>query len=331
MGSTIEEAVERDDGAVLDHEALRRQVDQALTEDARTGEAKLPLAQAAPEVGIPYGTLSAWYGGSYKGNNDRVAGAVRAWLLTRQARKRAAVEMPTAPAFVRTPTASRIWDLLEHCQTLPDIGVIAGGAGIGKTTALLGYRNAASNVWIATMSPVYGTPAAALDRILTALGMTPAGNPGRAAAAIERKLNGTRGLLIIDEAQHLRAPALDAIRAFHDGCDIGIALCGNDTLYGRFSGDRRTPEFAQLFSRIGVRLRRERPVAKDIDAVLDAWGVEDDDVRTELRGIVLKPGAFRSLTKLLRLAGAMARAGGRTSVTLNDVRRVWSQIGETAA
>lgn len=330
MGSTIEEAVERDDGAGLDHDALRRQVDQALTEDARPGEAKLPLAQAAPEVGIPYGTLSAWYGGSYKGNNDRVGRSVQAWLITRQARKRTAVSMPDAPPFIRTATASRIWDILEHCQTLPDIGVIAGGAGIGKTTALLGYRNAASNVWIATMSPVYGTPAAALDRILAALGLPPAGNPGRAAATIERKLNGTRGLLIIDEAQHLRAPALDAIRAFHDGCDVGITLCGNDTLYGRFSGDRRTPEFAQLFSRVGVRFRRERPVVKDIDAVLDAWGVEDDAVRAELRGVALKPGAFRSLTKLLRLAGAMARAESRDRVSLTDVRRVWQQIGESA-
>jgi hypothetical protein len=104
MSSTIDDTIERDD--TQEHDELRALVDQALSEDARSGEVKLPLAQIVSEVGVPYGTLSAWYGRTYKGRNDRVAGAVRAWLTTREARKRVAVRTPDAPAFTRTATAS---------------------------------------------------------------------------------------------------------------------------------------------------------------------------------------------------------------------------------
>ena len=69
------------------------------------------------------------------------------------------------------------------------------------------------------------------------------------------RVNGVRGLLIVDEAQHLSLRALETLRALHDATGAGLALMGNAVVYARLTGGRRAAEFAQLFSRVGKRVR----------------------------------------------------------------------------
>ena len=132
MGSTTEDLLDRA-APDLDEAAVRAEFDAAMAADGRL------LPKIAPEVGIPYGTLSSWKGGTYKGDNQRIARAVNAWLISREARARARAVLPHEPPFVMTQTASRIWEVLEFAKTTPTIGVIVGNAGVGKTLALKGY------------------------------------------------------------------------------------------------------------------------------------------------------------------------------------------------
>ena len=57
------------------------------------------------------------------------------------------------------------------------------------------------------------------------------------AKAIHARLEGTKGLLIIDEAQNLFPKAMDQIRSFHDQAEIGIALVGNQTVAARYGAE----------------------------------------------------------------------------------------------
>ena len=81
---------------------------------------------------------------------------------------------------------------------------------------------------------------------------------------------------------------------------------GGESLYVRLTGGSRSAEYAQLFSRIGRRVRFSRAGQGDVDALLAAWGLSDAAVRAAALDIARRPGALRGLTKTLRLAALLA-------------------------
>lgn len=304
-----------------DQDALREQVRAVLA------TAKLTQATAAREAGIAYTTFSAWLGGTYAGNNEKVAADVQRWLSSRAARAQTAANLPARPGFVATETAARIWPVLQYAQTSPDISVIVGAAGVGKTTALRQYQSVTSNVWVATMTPSTAGVSTMLAEICIEMGLDVRA-ASQFARAVERRVRGTGGLLVIDEAQHLTRPALEQLRSIHDRAEIGIVLAGNPAVLARLEGDRKT-DFAQLFSRVGMRLRLAKPRAGDVAAMLDAWDVTDPEQVALCRAIAAKPGALRGMVKALGLA-AMVAAGDGRSRTAEDIKTAWSQLDPQA-
>lgn len=265
--------------------------------------------------------------------NGRVngsSGPLRVEHLRGEAREErpAFVELPTAPAWFSTPTAKRIEAGLMYAQTAGDIAVIHGGAGLGKTSTARWYASTRPNVWIAVMTPATCSLAPCLERVLEACGVR--GQGGRAARleeALRMRVNGVRGLLIVDEAQHLSLRALETLRALHDATGAGLALMGNAVVYARLTGGRRAAEFAQLFSRVGKRVRLTQVEDGDVDALLEAWGAKlsrPENFRKEALAIARKPGGLRVLTKTLRLAALIA---GGEAVERRHVARAWNELG----
>ena len=320
MSSTTEEALER--GAVNETE-VRSDFERAVLEDGR------PLAQIAPETPVAYATLSAWRTGKYAGNNERVSGLVAQWLTTRAARQRTRTVLPLAPDFKMTPLAGRIFDILEHAQTLPDMVLLTGGAGVGKTSAIEAYRKQASNVFISTIEPCINSSKVLLDALCSAVGLTRQQSGLAASQQIKKKLQNSAGLLVLDEAQHLSSALLDQVRHLHDSANVGIALVGNTTVYGRLGAEQRTAQFAQLFSRIGMRINLEKPRKGDVTMLLNAWGLEDKDARELAMGIAMKPGALRVMTKVLRMAGGLASLAAREKPSVQDIQDAWMQLTQS--
>ncbi len=318
MGSTLEEALER--GGELDEAAIRLALDAALG----TG---LTLSTIARQAGLGISTLHAWKGGKYNGRSETVAEKVQRWLDAQAARAGTRAALPPAPGFVMTKTASRFWEVLEHAQHMPDLVVIAGGAGVGKTTACKGYQAQSSNVWIVTMEPCISSTSNFLTALAETLEVTERGSPQRLSRAIVRKLVGTAGLLIIDEAQHLSSQALDQLRTIHDLAEIGIAVVGNETVFARFGAEHRTAQFAQLYSRIGMRITRPKPLAADINMLLDAWKIGGQAERKLVLAIALRPGGARGMTKMLRMAFGLASTEGLSSPNCSHIEIAWSQLG----
>lgn len=302
-------------------EALREEVRQLLTATA------MSQAAAARDAAIAGSTFAAWLKGDYTGDNQRVARDVRRWLASRQERKKAAAVLPSRPGFVATPTAERILPVLQYAQAAPDISVIVGGAGVGKTTTLKQYHQQTPNTWLATMTPATAGVTPMLREICIEMGL-PEKNVAELGRAIERKAKGTGGLIIIDEAQHLSRPALEQLRSIHDRAEIGIVLAGNPSVLGRLEGDRKA-EFAQLFSRIGMKLVLPKARMGDVAALLAAWGVVDKDETKLLQTIAGKPGALRGLTKCLALASMVAAGAGRAR-SADDVKAAWAQLDPQA-
>jgi len=208
------------------------------------------------------------------------------------------------------------------------IAVIYGGAGVGKTKALLKYAEKYPNVWVVTMSPATASVAAALEEIALGLGLR--GLPGRAARLqreIIRRLRDTKGVLIVDEAQHLFVSTLEAIRAIHDATEIGLVLCGNESVYSRLTGGSRTAIFAQLYSRVGKRLHLARSTSADVEELASAFGISGDEEVKALENIAQKPGALRGVVNVLRLASILAK-GEKETMTLRHINLAWKDLAE---
>jgi DNA transposition AAA+ family ATPase len=298
---------------------LRGEV-RKLKEDGKS------YADMARESGVAMSTFSAWVGGTYAGNSEAVAGKIARWLDARVAQAQAKQALPAPIGFLPTPTAAAFTGALSHAQFTVDIVVIAGGAGVGKTMACEEYRRTRPNVWLLTGEPCLAASGSMLRELAEVMGIND--SPSRLSRAICARLRDSDGLLIVDEAQHFTTGALDQLRSIHDLAGVGLALVGNETVHARLEGTGRQAQFAQIFSRVGMRLARVRPLARDIAAVIDAWGIAGTRERHLLGVIARKPGALRVLNKVLRVAHMLAGAAGAELGEAHIVA-AWNRLANT--
>lgn len=278
--------------------ALRLQVLAALEEQGLTQE------QAAREAAMSPTTLSLYLQDKYPGNIDNVERKLVKWLETSGERRGVLSLVPEAPTYFASQTATEIITVLRYAQSLEDMVAVVGVPGVGKSSACREYQRQYSNIWIATMASHTTGTVPVLREVCDAVGGGHASGASGLAREINRKIRGTHGLLIIDEAHHLSTQALDALRALHDSTGVAVALVGSIELSAKLE---RMP---QLYSRLGLRLLRLRVLKADITALLDAWGINGKSERRTLTGIAQRPGALRSVTKVLRLASSTARSLG---------------------
>jgi len=283
-------------------DALRHQV-IAIKEQTSLSWDKLAM-----ESGIPTGTLSPFATGSYGGNNQKVAEKVSTWLISREEKAKARKTLRRSPEFVETPTAKAFLETLMFAQTSPEIVVIAGSPGVGKTMTAETYAARNTNVYYAPMRPSTAGVNTMMLAICEAMRIEER-SPAKLSAAIGDKVRDTDALIILDDAQHLSVAALEQLRSFFDVDKVGIALIGNHEVYERLDGGKKMT-FAQLFSRIGMRTNRSKPAARDVCMLLDAWKVPDKE-RTYLKQIAMKPGALRTVDRVLKAAHIAASSAGK--------------------
>jgi DNA transposition AAA+ family ATPase len=256
-----------------------------------------------------------------------VAGECLAWLNSREEKKKAAMSVPKDIPFVTTPSAELFLNTLRFAQVMPEIVVIAGGAGIGKTSAAEHYCSSGSDVWLATMQPCTKSPYSMLSAIAEEMDVT--GNTrSRIVPAIGRRVADRDCLLIIDEAQHLDAAAVDQLRALHDIYQLGIALIGDTSMYSKLEAEGKAERQAQIFSRIGHRITQSEPTTSDIRMLLKGWSVSEEDEQQFLNSIAERPGSLRVLTKTIKLATMQAAADGQERA-LKHFRTAWQTISST--
>ena len=146
------------------------------------------------------------------------------------------------------------------------------------------------------------------------------------ADAVVTRLRGSRGLLAIDEAQHLPVSTLEELRYLHDESGCGLALVGSVPLWARLSGGRH-PDLAQMYSRIGRRLYLGRPAAGDVRALLGAWGLAGNGLEAAADAVAERSGTLRELTKTITVAHLVAKGA---PVQAAHLRAAWlDRTGES--
>lgn len=263
--------------------------------------------QIALESGLSTGTISSFINDKYNGDNDRVSQMLQRWLE----KYHAVAELPEPPRFVETQTVKQIWTSMRFASLTESIAVVCGNPGVGKTEAAREYRRTNNNVWMITITPSCASVLECLTELAFELGMNDAPRrKGPLSRALRRRLEGTQGLVIIDEADHLGAEVLEELRLLQESTRTGLVLMGNHRVYSNMTGGNRTVEFARLFSRIAKRTAINKTKKADVKAIADAWQINGENELELLQQIAQKPGALRILNHSLRLAAMTAHGKG---------------------
>lgn len=301
-------------------EELKELVISAISESALT------QGRVSKEAGLSPAALNQWLQGEYKGDNVELESKLIKWLSARERRAVVNNTMPEKGAYIATPSGERILGGLSYAQAAADLLVLYGGAGVGKTKSIKQFASFSPNVWVVTMRPDTAGVAACLEEIGEAMGVKMPARAARMSRDLSSRMEGTGGLLVIDEAQHLNVAAVEAVRSIYDRAEIGLVLCGNELVYARLTGGNRSATFAQIFSRIGKRLRLSLPTKGDVTAIADAYGITGKEEQQALIEISQKPGALRAVIKTINFAAIMA-AGNAETINFNYISAAWSELG----
>jgi len=287
-------------------------------------------ASTARECGVAESTFHAWLSGSYNGDNNAVASKVNIWFEDQKRKNEAIQVLPDEVPFQETETAKTILEKIQLTRMMGDFFVVAGGPGIGKTTAIEHYDELTPNTWLVTAEPSNTRLGVFMEVLYMALGIAMKSTSiYHVSTAIKKFLDDRPdALIVIDEAQHLDKKTIEQLRSIHDKTGVAMVLVGNEVLLNKLEGGNKSRDFAQIFSRIGIRHKQAKARKTDINMLLDAWGITDREERKYMSAIASKPGALRGMTKCLRLATIFAN-GQKTARTKRHMEMAWSNLSST--
>lgn len=284
-------------------------------------------SELAKRTGIPQGTISQFGSAKgYAGDEQKVAEAVFRYRQQLNQQASLTTDLPEVPGFFETQTSRELTSLLAWAKR-GRIVCAATGAGIGKTQTARQFQACFPQVFYASMKPSSAGVNTMQIEVLKAMGdRSPKGTP---LALTQRIIEIARGshlpLLIIDEAQHLSEKAVEEIRGWNDEAGLGIALFGNIKVLRRIEGGGRDDAFAQLYSRLSMRMVRPLPLQADAIALAEAWQIFDSALTDQVVRIAMHPGGLRGATMALEIASMIA-AAERRPLAVDDLRDAWTQL-----
>ena len=201
---------------------------------------------------------------------------------------------------VHTQVLEEVTMAVSFAEAAGDISLIYGEAGLGKTVSLKEYAHLHPEAIYIELKDCDKSVKGVCEKILDTIGKAQSGTDRKLVNAISDYLLSNPRLIIIDEAQHLSVRALENLRAINDVTESGIVLCGNPTVYDRMQG-RGQANFAQLYSRIGIRRHIIEPTLDDITLIFEKYGLEKESILF-LHKLALHRGGIRNCVKVLNIA-----------------------------
>jgi len=276
----------------------------------------LKNANVSRLAGVPQSTLSQFMSDTYPGDVQKVAIKLRNWLVAYGERVSIRSKIGRGSEFVETDTAKKVMLVLKYCHATGDMGAIVGAPGLGKTETAKEFSQKNPLTWHLECAPTISSPTGLLRKIATTMNLTNSSQSDAIRRQIEQKFSSS-AMLIIDEAQHLSLNALEELRSIHDTVGMAVVLMGNEKVIGRISGGGRDAMFAQLNSRLGMRLTvPSRPTEDDIHAIVSAFQIEEKSDKDYLTKIGRSHGALRSVVKVIKLARMIQPAADQEDIGL---------------
>jgi len=250
----------------------------------RTGKSQNEISK---EMGYNNASaLSRFHAGTYDADHEVIK---RVEQFIKISTKREAA--PKKPSYQAISTSVQVVNLIELCHHRGELGVAYGDPGVGKTMAIRRYAKENTDAIIITVTPTSATIAGINELIADKLGLKEKVTR-RITAAIIAKLKGTERVIVIDEAQHLKAKVVNHLRSIVDatenedsGARIGMALIGNDEIFHELKV-KQAAAYSQAADRITYW---EHLVAKE---------VRKDDIRLIFGDAELEDEALELLHKI---------------------------------
>ena len=231
------------------------------------------------------------------------------------------------PKRAQTSVIRDIGKAISTARNMQIAMLLDAPPGIGKTEGIQEYIAIARKtegfdcpVWLIELDEYCLSQKAILTLIarqVVGLGRFDERTEFSISEAIVNATLGRKGVLLIDEAQHLGdanmkrwLPIINGLRRLVEKGGFGLVLLGNGEIYRNLD----TAKHAQLTSRLfedrvefvglGQRRKKGQPglTESDVDAVMAAWGVHGIEERKFCITIAKKPGALRVLCKKFRKA-----------------------------
>lgn len=273
------------------------------------GSEKLSNRKIAKESDIDEGILSKLLNNKpYTGDTEAQLQKLETWLNTRgtQVEEFADASLQE-PEFLMLPTSETIWKLMDLARTMRRWSMVYEGSGIGKTVTAEEYQRKHNNVWIVTASNLCKSARAILSELCESMNIKTSNmTVYRMQKAIAQELDGSNGLIIIDEAQYLSDDVLNGLRILAER-KCGVFLLGNDVVRTRMSAARSQVNMNPIWSRM-IRPTCIKVASKeDIKRYMQAWGIQDQELFKAAYAIVPKTtGQLRTLADMIMLASSSA-------------------------
>jgi len=203
--------------------------------------------------GISGAALSQWLSGKYPANPEELEKKIAAWLQRRQ--EVAALPFQGVERFQRvakTVVYTHVTSTIRHCHLQGKIGVVTSPSGTGKSTAIGDYRDKNPGSIVIKCHPSFPIRSV-LQEIARRGNIEVRGNIHEVLMAICEKLKGSGKVIILDEAEHLKAPVLDIVRGIYDEAGVGIVYVGLPRLAATMRSLRG--EYQYIWNR--TRIKRE--------------------------------------------------------------------------
>ena len=207
--------------------------------------------QISKETGLSTALISQFLNSTYTGDNEEVAKAIQQYLDIGNERLKT---VNSNEFYCNLSNTMHVLSAALYAHKNCEIALVCGDAGAGKTTALKHYCDNNTGVIFITANASSRTARAILYMITEALGKQPASSEFLLMRNLVSYLKGTNRLIIIGEADHLNAQALQAVRNLNDEAGIGLLFSGNDKIHNQMYG-RGSLQFDQLRTRIGIRIK----------------------------------------------------------------------------
>jgi DNA transposition AAA+ family ATPase len=219
------------------------------------------------------------------------------------------------PDFIETSISKKIWGMLNHCEQTPDMGLAIGSSGLGKTRAVQQFKREKFFPIIVPCSITTRSMGAFLQLLAKETGCGGRSSNYDNAEDIIRHLTDSPRLLIFDDAHFLKWELFEFARSIYDRSGSGVVFLGQEVLYDKMLGNRKSYVWDQLTSRIGIHQRLEAPTAEDVELVCRKVFPDLDAKCLEyLTSRATGPGKLRVAVKLL---GKAIQAHTRKGISLD--------------
>lgn len=280
--------------------------------------------------------------GSYPNETGKaeIATKLHRWLRTREQAVEMRNQLPMAPAYIQLQGSRQIASLLAYARETGRMVMIAGSPGVSKTSTALQFQADAPRTWYTAVdSSTSGVPTMLLA-ILESMGVSEIkGTPQVLVNRVVKIVVEAKGLIIIDEAQHLSEKALETLRSIYDrtrklGRPVGVVLLGNEAAWSRVGTTGGKAEFAQVSSRFAQRRYFVQPDAADAAALAQAWAEANREVITAreikfCQEIAAKAGGLRNIEMTME-AAIMAARGAGEALDIEHLQGAFAQLSGLA-